>query len=122
MTYDFHGGWSDRTNFNAPLHASSKDPTKDETIRKHFNVDAAVKAYLGLGVPADKIVVGVPFYGRGWGGVKNMDDGLYQPRGPTAPKGTWENGVWDYKDLAANYVGKYKRLLARRGERALALR
>jgi chitinase len=109
MTYDFHGGWDAATNFNAPLYASSKDPTADETIRKHFNVDSAVKAYLAAGVPAEKIVVGVPFYGRGWGGVKNVNDGLYQPKGPGLPRGTWEDGVWDYKDLAANYVGKYRR-------------
>jgi chitinase len=108
MTYDFHGGWSERTNFNAPLYPSKSDPEKDETIRKHFNVDSAVKAYLAAGIPPEKLVVGVPFYGRGWGGVKNVGDGLYQPHGP-APKGTWENGVFDYKDLAANYVGRSKR-------------
>jgi chitinase len=109
MAYDFHGGWSPLTNFNAPLYASSTDPTKDEVVRKKFNVDAAVKAYRAAKVPADKIVVGVPFYGRGWAGVKDVNDGLYQPRGPNLPKGTWEAGVFDYKDLAANYVGKLKR-------------
>jgi chitinase len=106
MTYDFHGSWSELTNFNAPLYPSSKDPTKDETIRKYFNVDAAVKAYRAAGVPADKIVLGVPFYGRGWGGVKNINDGLYQPHAKNSPPGTWEAGVFDYKDLAANYIGK----------------
>jgi chitinase len=106
MTYDFHGGWSPLTNFNAPLYPSSKDPSADETVRKSFNVDSAVKAYLAAGVPADKLVVGVPFYGRGWGGVKNVNDGLYQPRAQALPKGTWEAGVFDWKDLAANQVGK----------------
>jgi chitinase len=110
MTYDFHGGWSEQTNFNAPLFASSKDTTKDETVRKQCSVDCAVKAYLSAGVPAEKLVVGVPFYGRGWQGVKNVNDGLHQPRGPGLPRGTWENGVFDYKDLAANYVGKFKRV------------
>jgi chitinase len=109
MTYDFHGGWSPLTNFNAPLYSSSTDPTADETIRKHFNVDAAVQAYLAAGVPPGKIVVGVPFYGRGWGGVKNVKDGLYQPHAANPPKGTWEAGVYDYRDLAANYLGKYRR-------------
>jgi chitinase len=106
MTYDFHGGWSPRTNLHAPLFASSTDPTKDEAVRTRFNVDAAVKAYLRAGVPADKLVVGVPFYGRGWGGVRDVNHGLYQPRAAALPRGTWEPGVWDYKDLAANYVGK----------------
>jgi chitinase len=109
MTYDFHGGWSPLTNFNAPLYPSSKDPTADETVRKSFNVDSAVKAYLSVGVPAEKLVVGVPFYGRGWGGVKNVNDGLYQPRAQALPKGMWEAGVFDWKDLSANHVGKSRR-------------
>jgi chitinase len=109
MSYDFHGGWSEQTNFNAPLFSSSKDTTKDETVRKHFHVDSAVKGYLAAGVPAEKLVVGVPFYGRGWQGVKKVNDGLYQPRAAGLPRGTWENGVFDYKDLAGNHVGKFKR-------------
>jgi chitinase len=110
MTYDFHGAWSTLTNFNAPLYPSKDDPTPDEDVRKRFNVDAAAKAYLAAGVPAEKVVVGVPFYGRGWGGVKDVKDGLYQPHAPQPPKGTWEAGVFDYKDLAANHVGKTRRL------------
>ncbi len=109
MAYDFHGGWSTLTNFNAPLYPSKGDPTADEVVRKHFNVDSAVRAYLAKGMPADKIVLGVPFYGRGWGGVKNLNDGLYQPHAPNPPRGTWEPGTWDYKDLAANHVGKSRR-------------
>ncbi len=109
MTYDFHGGWSEATNFNAPLYPAKSDPTKDESIRKHFNVDSAVTAYLKAGIPADKLVMGVPFYGRGWAGVKNENAGLYQKPSKTLPKGTWEAGVFDYKDIAANYLDKYKR-------------
>ncbi len=105
MTYDFHGSWSPLTNFNAPLYASKDDPATDETVRRRFNVDAAVQGYLDAGVPADKIVVGVPFYGHGWGGVKDVNHGLYQPHGRTAPHG----GSWDYRDLAANYLGKLPR-------------
>ncbi len=109
MTYDFHGSWSPLTNFNAPLYPSKDDPTTDETIRKHFNVDSAVKAYLAAGVPAGKLVVGVPFYGRGWAGVKKENNGLYQKAAGQPPKGTWEAGVFDYKDLSVNYAGKFKR-------------
>jgi len=109
MTYDFHGSWSTLTNFNAPLYPAKDDPNPDETLRKHSNVDSAVKAYLAAGVPAEKLVVGVPFYGRGWAGVKKENNGLYQKAAANPPKGTWEAGVFDYKDLAANYVGKFKR-------------
>jgi chitinase len=109
MTYDFHGGWEQATGFNAPLFASPTDPTKDETVRKQFNVDAAVQAYLQAKVPPEKLNVGVPFYGRGWAGVGKDNNGLFQKAAKELPKGTWENGVYDYKDLAANYVGKFAR-------------
>jgi chitinase len=97
------------THFNAPLYPIKDDPEKNETLRKQMNADAAVKSYRSAGVPADKIVLGVPFYGRGWSGVKNARDGLFQKPGPTLPRGTWEAGVYDYKDLAANYFGKFTR-------------
>ncbi|MBM3980166.1 MAG: glycoside hydrolase family 18 protein [Planctomycetes bacterium] len=106
MSYDFHGGWSEHTNFNAPLFASKLDPTKDDVIRTKFNVSAAVEAYLAAGVPAEKLVMGVPFYGRGWTVPKGGADGLFQPPAKQLPRGTWENGVFDYKDIAANYLGK----------------
>jgi chitinase len=107
MAYDFHGGWDATTHFNAPLFAAKDDPAGDEQSRK-LNVDAAVRSYMDAKVPAEKIVLGVPFYGRGWSGVKAANNGLFQPR-KGIPKGTWEEGVFDYKDLAKNYVGKFPR-------------
>ncbi|HVS39481.1 MAG TPA: glycoside hydrolase family 18 protein [Gemmataceae bacterium] len=104
MTYDFAGSWSPVTNFNAPLYGASNDPG-GEAARKRLNVDAAVKAYRDAGVPDDKIVVGVPFYGCGWTGVKDVNDGLFQPHSKERPKG----GAFEYRDLAADYVGKYDR-------------
>jgi chitinase len=35
-----------------------------------------------------------------------VNHGLGQRRDSQLPKGTWEAGVWDYRDLAANYVDK----------------
>jgi chitinase len=98
MAYDFHGGRDKTTGFHAPLYASAADPGGDD-----LNVHAAVQAYLAAGVPADKLVLGVPFYGRGWAGVPDVDQGLYQPV-THLPRGTWEQGAFDYKDLANNYV------------------
>jgi len=103
MTYDFHGGWSPMTNFNAPLFRSADDPTEDTSVREGFNVDAAVQAYLGAGVPPEELVLGVAFYGRGWSGVRASADGLFQPH-TGVPMGTWEAGIFDYGDLVASYI------------------
>lgn len=101
MSYDFHGGWDSKTGNNAPLNAEAGDPGP-----AGFNVDAGVSAWISGGTPANKLVVGMPFYGRGWNQVASgTNNGLFQSAGGTPP-GTWEAGVFDYEDLAKNYIGK----------------
>lgn len=107
MTYAFHGTWSAITNFNAPLFSSSSDPSSI-IQRLAYNTDAAVLAYLAAGVPAAKLVVGVPFYGSGWKGVPDTNHGLYQ-HATGIPAGTRSAGIFEYQDLQANYLGTYTR-------------
>ena len=104
MGYDFHGTWETTTNFNAPLFQTSNDPAGPG-----LNVDAAVQTYLSLGVPAEKLALGVPFYGKGWAGVPDVDDGLYQTAVQGAPPGTEEDGAYNYNDIVQNYTSKYQR-------------
>lgn len=79
MTYDISGSEeAGITNFNAPLHASRTDPrTSDE--HRYQNVAGTVMAFEEEGVPREQIVVGMPFYGRGFTGVPEINQGLYQP-------------------------------------------
>src|SRR4029079_4713725 len=63
MTYDFHSGGS-RAGFNSALY------NHDDPSNPRSNTDAAVQAILTKGVPRSKLVVGVPFYGRGWRGIE----------------------------------------------------
>jgi chitinase len=100
-TYDFHGPWNAKTNFNAPLYAGAHDSDP-------YNVDAAVQAFLDTGVPADKIVVGVPFFGRGFKGVPATNNGLYQPHSGV-PEGTRGEGIYDWGGIADTYLGAYNR-------------
>ena len=103
MTYDYHGGWDPTTHFNAALFAASDDPSADPAVKTQLNTAATVEGYLAAGVPASKLVVGVPFYGRGYAGVPDQSEGLFQPFSGL-PMGTWEAGVFDYHDLVAKYV------------------
>jgi chitinase len=94
MTYDFHGAWENTTNFNSALYPATGDPA----LSLKFTTSEAVTAWLARGAPAGKLIVGVPFYGRGWQGVTSTNNGLWQSSGGAAP-GTYEAGIEDYKVL-----------------------
>lgn len=103
MTYSFHGGWAEITSHHSALYPTSLNP---DPATRDYNVDGAVRAYLAAGIPADKLVIGVPFYGHGWANVPNINFGLYQPFDGLTD-GTWGCcGLYDYADLAANYIGR----------------
>ena len=73
MTYDYYEAGSDpTTGHHAPLFADPADP-------KMASSDETVRAYEKAGVPAEKILLGVPFYGRTWGDVSDKNHGLFQP-------------------------------------------
>jgi chitinase len=89
--YDLHGTWEPTTNHQSNLYSSKDDPSSPA-----FSVDDTVRAYLDRGAPSRKLVIGVPFYSRGWTGVAATNRGLFQPSSGAAP-GVWESGVDDYK-------------------------
>lgn len=92
MTYDYHVGTA-YAHFNAPLFALAGDPTPHDTV------DASVRSLLAAGVPADRLVLGIPFYGRAYGGVDAVDDGLLRPGSEGSAPGWAADGV-DYRALA----------------------
>lgn len=92
MTYDFHGAWDlSTTGHHSALYSNPDDPS-DPDIAQNYNADAAIQNFLAAGVPADELVLGVPFYGRGWGGVGSTDNGLFQSA-TSVPPGTWDDGT-----------------------------
>src|SRR6516164_7996169 len=60
--YDFHGTWETSTNHASPLFDDAQDPVRDQ----NFYIDYTISAYLRAGVPAHKLVVGIPIYARGY--------------------------------------------------------
>ncbi|CAF3372084.1 unnamed protein product [Rotaria sp. Silwood1] len=59
MTYDFHGSWDQNRAHHSSL--NSKDDEKDDTMYTDF----AVKYFQKLGMPTNKMMLGVGTYGRG---------------------------------------------------------
>lgn len=60
MAYDFHGKWERETGHNAPLFSSSLD----SEYQKQLSVDHAASLWVKLGAPKEKLIIGMPTYGR----------------------------------------------------------
>ena len=72
MNYDYSGPWQQVTGMIAPLYPIEGAPPNQGTV------DGTVAEYEGVGVPAAKLLLGVPFYGYSWTGVGSLNHGLWQ--------------------------------------------
>jgi chitinase len=72
MAYDYYEPSSGPiTGHHAPLFPNPIDPQK-------VSAASSASAFERAGVPAHKLVLGVPFYGHMWGDVPDSNHGLYQ--------------------------------------------
>lgn len=78
MAYDYYVP-GEATGNHAPLFTDPDDP-------KQISAERSIREFEQAGVPAGKIVLGVPFYGHQWGEVADVHHGLFQP-GKPLPKG-----------------------------------
>ncbi|AXB58450.1 T9SS-translocated chitinase ChiA [Flavobacterium fluviale] len=124
--YDFGGNWFDKTCYNAPLYSSgnTNDPLYGATQSE--SLDELTNQYLNVvGFPANKLIMGLPFYGKKFDNVANNGTnpnlpGLFvsAPRyivsgctNPQNPTGTWDgpaacekSGSIEICDLVGNPV------------------
>jgi chitinase len=70
MNYDYNGPWSKTTGFLAPLFPNPR--------HRSGSIALSMEAYESAGVPREKLLMGVPFYGYEWSGVAGTDHGLFQ--------------------------------------------
>ena len=69
MNYDYNGPWNQRTGFLAPLYTEEG---------KGGSVDRSIHEWEQAGIPAAKLLLGLPFYGYGWSEVAKTDNGFWQ--------------------------------------------
>ena len=100
MTYDYFGTGGDGGTGDADdlHHVQPQSPltTYPGAPRPRANSSGTVDKLLEIGVPAAKVLLGVPFYGRGWNGVSSAQVGA-AASGPA--DGKYEKGLEDYEVL-----------------------
>lgn len=94
MTYDYHTGGSPIAGHHTNLYPSQS---------KHFtgpSADQSIQWHIDAGIPSEKLVLGVAFYGRYWSNVRPQDNGLYQ----WTPDG--ERGGAGFDEIRDQYINK----------------
>lgn len=92
MTYDFHNSLTPTTGHHAAFSRSATSAANERSIER------AVGQYLSAGVPARKLIVGVPFYGRAFAGVHADNHGLDQTYARYDADYAWSRLVADFID------------------------
>lgn len=82
MAYDFSGSWDAISNHQANLYGPP------------ISAHQSVGFYVGQGVAPDKIILGIPLYGRSFMATEGPGSS-FSGIGP----GSWEAGVYDYRSL-----------------------
>lgn len=94
MTYDYHTGGSPIAGHHTNLYPSQSEhftgPSADQSIQWHIEA----------GIPSEKLVLGVAFYGRYWSNVRPQENGLYQ----WTPDG--DRGSAGFDELRDQYINK----------------
>ncbi|MBB5193658.1 chitinase [Silvimonas terrae] len=89
MTYDYYNGWATRAGHHTNLYNTPGDPEGDSCQK-------SVDLFIANGLPAEKLVLGCAFYGRGLDGVGEAGLGA-----PGTPK---SNTSIDYDDIVGKLI------------------
>ncbi|XP_078500822.1 chitotriosidase-1-like [Lissotriton helveticus] len=102
MAYDMHGSWETVTGENSPLYKG----LKDTGAAVNLNVDFAMKYWRDNGAPPEKLIMGVPTYGRTFT-LATADTGVGAPSSGAGTPGpfTREPGFLSYYEVCTFLKG-----------------
>lgn len=87
MCFDYHGSWN-TSQTGAP--AALYDPTSK------ISTSYGIESWIAAGVPAEKLVMGMPLYGRSWELKDTSENGI---GAPAVAVGPGEQGVMVYSGI-----------------------
>lgn len=102
MAYDLHGSWENKIG-----HHSQYRPHKDDPVGDIASTNYAVQYWTGKGLPANKLVFGMPAYGRCFS--TNVDEPrVGDPATGASPAGTHtkEAGFLSYYEICDKIENK----------------
>ena len=94
MSYDYKGGWDSIAGHHTNLFSSSRDTDQSSAHR-------SIQQFIKAGVPPEKIVIGLAFYGKGWQMESTENNGLFSK----AVKSARGGGFTYLKDSLVNKNG-----------------
>ncbi|MCE0559335.1 glycosyl hydrolase family 18 protein [Motilimonas sp. E26] len=106
LSLDLAGHWQNKSGHSSPLFTP-----KDSPAIFTGSLDEAVQHLLNQQVPSDKLIVSIPAFGHGWLGVKNNNQGLFQPsesipKGDYTPKGQPNTGLYSQQSIQDLYFAE----------------
>merc|ERR1719374_475918 len=126
MTYDLHGAWEKHTGAHIALYPRADETGNDRLL----NVDWAVNYFMEKGLPANKLVMGLGTYGRGFTLVDKSKTGMGAPAKGACAAGryTREKGFISYYEICqhlkngwtAKYHSEHKCMYAYGGDQWIA--
>ncbi len=105
MCYDFHGPWGGEEDA-VTNHLSALMPS--QVGNNQFNVAATVNFYLSKGVPSQKLVLGIPLYGRSYANANSTPTGLFSTYSGPGRGTTEEAGFVFFSDIKKNLLSTYQ--------------
>lgn len=101
MTYDYHGSWEKKTGHVAPMYYFPGDEFDN------FNSNFTLNYFMEMGVPREKIIMGMPMYGQTWTLADTNEHGLNSPTyGPgEAGQYSMQRGMIAYYEICSRLRG-----------------
>lgn len=93
MSYDYHGGWNNYVENQANLYPDPDDGETANMVVKTLGFEWSYRFYRGK-VQSEKILMGVPYYTRGWTNVSGGTNGLHGTSGTPLTNATDNLNLW----------------------------